>query len=521
MPFTKISPVKKSKLIGSDEQVAIWDAIAHTQSHIIINALAGTGKTTTLIEALRRFNPPNAAFVAFNKSIANELATKVPTGVQACTLHSLGYKALIANGMGKTVDNEKVRKIIEGFYHGRKPSFPVRIALEKLVSLCKANLLDGVDKSNIELIIIDHNIELNGIQKDEVCTLLPQVLENCLNDYVTIDYDDMLWMPVMKGVAIRKFNTLMIDEFQDTNICQQVLSRMAGDRLILVGDKNQSIYGFRGANAEAMDVIAKELESTERGLVQLPLNTTRRCPKSHVELAKRIVPAFTSLPEKEEGVIRVTSPDKLNGELAIGMMVLSRTNAPIVSLAYSLIRQRKPAVIQGRDIGKGLSDLVRKLTFSPFNASDVDSLLTSLSTYREREATRITQVSLKHGSNPEPRLNALYDRCDCLQAITDGEETIDGVLNVIKSMFADVTADDRSSVILLSSVHRAKGLEADTVFILEPHKMPHPMAKRPWEKQQELNCTYVAITRSKHELVFVGTPHAILQYKDKPNDKEC
>lgn len=57
---------------------------------------------------------------------------------------------------------------------------------------------------------------------------------------------------------------------------------------------------------------------------------------------------------------------------------------------------------------------------------------------------------------------------------------------------------------MLSTIHKAKGLEAERVFILKPDLMPHPKAKRGWEIDQENNLRYVAITRSKRELYLVN-----------------
>jgi superfamily I DNA/RNA helicase len=67
---------------------------------------------------------------------------------------------------------------------------------------------------------------------------------------------------------------------------------------------------------------------------------------------------------------------------------------------------------------------------------------------------------------------------------------------------ADLFSDDRASV-WLSTVHKAKGLEAERVFVLYPDKMPHPHAKKPWEMEQEMNGKYVAMTRSKRDLFLV------------------
>ena len=66
--------------------------------------------------------------------------------------------------------------------------------------------------------------------------------------------------------------------------------------------------------------------------------------------------------------------------------------------------------------------------------------------------------------------------------------------------------DGETDGVLLSSIHKAKGLEADRVFLIEPEgaPVPHPMAKQDWEIEQEWNLRYVAITRAKKELIYVS-----------------
>jgi len=90
----------------------------------------------------------------------------------------------------------------------------------------------------------------------------------------------------------------------------------------------------------------------------------------------------------------------------------------------------------------------------------------------------------------------------CLFAILQGispSSTPDRFISACEEIFSD----DTHSGIILSSVHRAKGLEAERVFILKPELMPHPLATSEQELQQEMNIKYVAITRAKKELYIV------------------
>jgi superfamily I DNA/RNA helicase len=93
---------------------------------------------------------------------------------------------------------------------------------------------------------------------------------------------------------------------------------------------------------------------------------------------------------------------------------------------------------------------------------------------------------------------SLRDRVETIFALADGCQTLAEVKSRVYKVF-----DDSQKGVTFSTVHKAKGTEAERVFILEPDLMPHPMAKKPWEQQQERNVRYVALTRSKRELFFV------------------
>jgi superfamily I DNA/RNA helicase len=91
------------------------------------------------------------------------------------------------------------------------------------------------------------------------------------------------------------------------------------------------------------------------------------------------------------------------------------------------------------------------------------------------------------------------DKRDTIFAIAKEVHSLEDLKQKIASIFADTIPD-----ITFSSVHKAKGLEADNVFIINRELMPHPKAKLDWEKIQEQNIMYVAFTRAKNSLTFVN-----------------
>ena len=210
-----------------------------------------------------------------------------------------------------------------------------------------------------------------------------------------------------------------------------------------------------------------------------------------------LVPDFEAHPDNGPGTV-LRAAYKGDGNyhtLATGGdMVLCRVNAPLVSECFKFIKDGVQANIQGRDIGQGLISTVTRL-----KASDVPDLVGRLSDWLHAEERK---ENAKRNSNPA-RLIALQDRHDCLLCFTNEAQSIAEVVSKIEQMF---TNDRTTPGIMLSSVHKAKGLEADRVFLIEPEgaSIPHPMAKSDWQRDQEMNLRYVAITRAAKVLVYVS-----------------
>jgi superfamily I DNA/RNA helicase len=248
----------------------------------------------------------------------------------------------------------------------------------------------------------------------------------------------------------------------------------------VVGDDRQAIYGFRGADSQSLARLKKDLKARE-----LKLTTTYRCGKSIVTLAQTEVPDIEAGPKNGEGEVRHLDADKLVDVAMPGDFILSRLNAPLASYAMQLLREGKRAQIAGRDIGNGLKALVRKLGKGAYT---VDAFLDAVDVWREKETKRL--LTLKF----EQRARLVEDQAETLYALSEGATSVAQVEQTIERLFTDDGGDN--AYILLSSVHKAKGLEAETVFVLD-------WTFRRGKDQEENNIWYVAVTRAKHVLVFV------------------
>lgn len=492
------------------------------EKHLIIKALAGTGKTTSLIEGVCRLKGAgklkgseqqnaiwdaickhsdksvSVGMIAFNKSIAAELGKRLGSMGTASTAHSLGAKAVNRAFRSPPLERYRTDKLFESYHNcdirdmnRQNPNY--FSAVRKLVSLCKQTL-SPTDEESLKVMAVHYGIEMptaGAFLEGKVFETVAWLIDRCQRDIESFDFDDMIWLPVVKNLTIPRFDLLMVDEAQDLNRCQQELMLKAGKRLVFVGDVHQAIYGFAGADTQSMGRLAGMLG--ERGEVtELPLTISRRCGHAIVGEAKKIVPEFEGHESNPKGSVTFgVDQDAADRDCKDGDMILCRVNAPLISLVFKFIKNGRKAQIQGRDIGTNLLEFIKY----GLKADSVKELQENLETYETREVAALQRRKFPD----EAAIIAVTDKCDCVRALAAQAGSIREIEERVEKIFKD----ESTGGILLSSVHRAKGLEADRVWIREPSKMPHPMAREEWQQEQERNLKYVAITRAKSELNFV------------------
>jgi len=503
------------RIVGSPQQKAIWTAMRKSDKHLLISARAGTGKTFTIVEGLKKVPKERSIlFCAFNKSIAKELSSKVPHGVQCRTLHSLGFKIIRDNyeGVGSP-QQDKTYDILDqvvGPNFGKRDRWAwkagERPAIAQMVSLFKNTGLllpskwtpDKAVPAALEQSMDDlseyHSVTWTR-SKDMLWEIVCQIVYASLylDDWNIIDFDDMIYWPYALGLSSDRHDLLCVDEYQDLNECQQNLVQKCGDRLVVVGDTRQSIYAFRGADAEAIPRATKTLKASSRGLDILPLTVCRRCPKTVIAMAQILVPDIEPMADAPRGGVNVIDYATAVKIAKPGDMFLCRCNAPLVDTIYRFFGDGRRAFMQGRDIGEGLIKLVERLSSS----GKILDLETNLTAWQTQEQER-----LQARKAPASRVIALNDKCDCLRVIMEPCKDVPVLKTKLELLFAD---DNPEHSIRLSSVHRAKGLEANRVFLLAPELIPHPLADKPWERAQEMNIGYVAVTRAIETFYFVGS----------------
>lgn len=478
----------QTRRVWSSYQEAIFAEFESGTTNVVVRARAGAGKTTTILRALNYLpDRGRVLLVAFNRSVAAELAQRAPRSVEVKTMHAAG-RALIGRAFGNVpVDELKTKKIVHDVLveAGRTrlnragKMEPIGLGrVVKLVGLAKATLAFDI-KQLIEL-AIEHDIDDDDdFRLPEVAVLAVQTLERCKSSLHSIDYDDMVWLPAVLGLRPQIYDLVVVDEAQDVNPAQIELIRgliRPNGRIAAVGDDRQAIYAFRGAGSGSMDRLTEGAPVKE-----YPLSITYRCPKAVVRYVQPIVPDFQAAPEAPEGVLRVCRLDSKDFAPQIGDFVISRSNAPLVRVALQLLSRGRPAVIAGRDIAK---HLIRTMERS--KATDVLDMLVWLRGYTVREQEKM--LALEKPAKAEE----LHDIEQAITALSQGEELVADVITKAMTLFGD---GDKHAVIVCTTTHKAKGLERDRVWMLtETYKD---------RSQEDLNLRYVAATRAKQELVLV------------------
>jgi len=499
----------KPKFKPSVQQQIFFDWITLGTGSAVLEAVAGAGKTTTLIEGLKLMFGKKF-FGAYNKKIAEEIAAKAGSmpGLDVSTMHAAGMKAWRKAVGAVRVNADKCRDIfrqmtLRQFEYGMLES-PV-LQLVSYAKQAAVDIVEGKEAANDQtwIDLINHfNVETFNEQQGRdntgtIIMLAKKLFEKSaeVNNKV-IDFDDMIFAPLYHGVTFDKYDWVLIDEAQDTNASRRLLSLALlkkGGRLVAVGDKHQAIYGFTGADADALDLIGNAVNAT-----RLFLNVTFRCPKSVVAYAQQWVNHINAHESAPDGIVREALIENLFAEVKVGDAILCRFNAPLIKNVYALIAKGIPARVEGREIGAGLKTLANR-----WKVKTISLLIERLTEFRDREVEKFM-------AKEQPKRAAdVVDKVECLLVIINrvlekGTVTVPPQKAVCDEIDAIFGGDDSKPVVLLSSIHKSKGREWKKVVWLQTG--PSGFAKMPWEIAQEDNLCYVAATRSQFELVTIVIP---------------
>jgi hypothetical protein len=459
-------------------------------------ARAGSGKTQTFVMSGPEV-PEDKEVIAccFNKSIATTMEKKFPQHWICKTVHGLTFGALMQRFDRKLkVEQYKVSDIIKTIPEADK--FP---DLRKAVGICKAwGIIPRGTVANPRSMFPDepptyHDLFDNygidvGDHPDPVGTIRQVLMTSASQAWQgIIDFDDMPYLAYCYQANLRKGDLVLIDEAQDISpIMRGNLRQMmrSDSRLIAIGDDRQAIYGFRGADRHSIPKIVEEFDCKT-----LPLTISFRCAQAVIAEAQEVVPDIEPWHQAPEG--KVLHMDKIKIEdFPRGCAILCRNNAPIVEAALKFIKRGIGATVLGREIATGLKVLVDKQKASS---------LGELSNRMWQDVDNRAQLLIKRNKDNQAAL--LRDKAECIECLIhflSKTSTVQDLKDLLNRMFSD-----KQGVITLSSIHKSKGLEWETVFFLDPGLIPSKYARSADEIEQEHNLRYVAITRAQERLIYI------------------
>lgn len=467
----------------TDEQALILEAARKTPDNLIIQALAGAAKTSTLVRLGRALPSTPILCLAFNKRIAVEMKERLSSNCSAKTLNGLGHQ-IWGHHVGLrnlSLERDKVYNIFSALVEelkGGDKEEAFALFSETLRAINEAKTAGYIPK------ILGNETRL--MNEDELFAWMDEAPTSLQQELIVrasiisaeqahrgkIDFNDQILLPTVYPVSFEKFSPplLMVDEAQDLSALNHaMLRKLVRRRIIAVGDSRQAIYGFRGAHGNSMELLRETFSMQE-----FTLTLTFRCPKSVVEEARWRAPAIRCPETQDEGEVK-TLGEWDETSLPHNAAVICRNNAPLFSLALRLMKCGRMPQILGADIGKNLLKILKKFGEGSLPQAEV---------FDKSEEWR--ELKLTKSRDP----GRIHDQAECLRVFAEQAPTLSGAIAYAEHLF------NSEGPIKLMTIHKSKGLEFDHVFILDKGLIR-------LKQDQEKNLLYVAQTRAKKTLTYV------------------
>lgn len=548
-----------NNFIPTVEQKKIFNFFSVENKHGIIDAVAGSGKTSTLIEGIK-YIPLNKKilFCAFNKKIQTEISNKIQKYsrlVTVKTTYALGLNILRMNDKmyrNAIVEDDKYYKILSSYianeplndarqnevkeaYWRLKESFDSRkekqketekIEVEdysqfqardieelsfheiadnnfkKLLSLTRLTLSYNQGKKGIRKVAEFYGLDIeltNEIEIDCYTKIISHTIKKGIEiakENAIIDYADMIFLPdVFNFTSFNKYDVIFVDECQDLSNAQlKIVMKYYnnnGGRIFAVGDPFQSIYGFAGASPESFNNI-KTLLSPDI----FTLTNCFRCSQSIVDLAKTIREDISTA-NTNLGTITKIDYNNILELVQNKDFILSRFNKDIILTFFKLISIGKSCKILGKEeILQEIIDFIPKRYHKreDFYENLPENVELIFQSYKKKFSDNETKITTYEGI----RDVIIFSFHNLRNASCFSELVAD-----LKKLFSNENDDS----IILSSIHKSKGLESKNVFILNFDALPFSPSKgnvQEWQLYQEKCLKYVAITRAEENLYQVG-----------------
>jgi DNA helicase-2/ATP-dependent DNA helicase PcrA len=502
---------------------------------VCILAGAGSGKTTTITRRIAQqvaagaFEPTQIMAVTFTDKAAGELRARLAVlGVQrvrAGTFHSAALRQLrhfAPETVGKILPSKAL--VLRQIANGLPAPFKFRPAGDLATEIEWAK--------NRRITVARYRAEAERRDPPIPADLMHRVYR----DYEkrkeadgALDFEDLLELAVQLFERDQRacetfraqYRSFTVDEYQDVNLLQQqLLEHWVGDRddLCVVGDDYQSIYAFTGAGPEHLLAVPSRYPNA----LVVRLEENYRSTPQVLELANRLVPRLGGAekvlrPTRDDGpepVVRPFATPEAEGREIVAAIrtlgvpledvaILCRTNARLTDFEELLHDAHIPfqgASLLQRDAARRIVRRLERLA-----GVDAEEAVRAAAL----EAGWLPQLPDKLGDRELVRQNDLA-RLVALASVFDGDAV--AFVEDLRRRF-DPGGDAAKGVHLLT-LHRAKGLEFEAVFLprLEEKELPSRQARTPAELAEERRLLYVGMTRAKRVLwlTWSATPSRFL-----------
>lgn len=492
----------------SHRQEDIFNHWENHEDNILISACAGSGKTTTLLEIIKKCDA-RTLYLAFNKSIQQEVSKKLEKDNlrqgKALTMHSLGLQAIRGAGIKFRIDKNKNWSLINIFKEKYRSALKTSIPYEDHIKLFFALIsLEETSRMNF----IEDYEELSDIllEKGTTMPLIDNMEkywerfrelreEEYQKDTKAIDFLDMIYLPIKWDLTIPVYPSyLIIDECQDLNYGQHLLidkmiSQGTIRKWVAAGDRNQSIYGFAGATSNSFELFLEK----EGNTVEMPLDICYRSSKRIIDEANKVYDVMHPFKE-DSGIVGTVNSLK---EVKEGSMIICRNSNPLFQAYFGLLALDKPSYINGSDM---MAYLIGFL--NPYKYQTI--------LYAKREMGYELE-DLERDSSDRGQFKAFifrenfYNFNIISSHLASETDKVEYLIDKLKDLFSK-----KENSIELCTIHKSKGLEADVVYILNENLIPSRFAKTGDQLIQEENLRYVARSRAKKELYYLN-----LEFKDE------